>query len=127
MIHFIFEMTETADVTGMTFSLDSEIEGKFLDWIDEQNKLIVEDQLKSEEFNETQKQIQQKTLDAGAPVPIYDINSGYYSISFTPVAWGNRIFVHNHFTGKSFKLFDYEDFQEATAKVNEEMKESPTL
>ena len=120
-------MTETADVTGMTFSLDSEIEGKFLDWIDEQNKLIVEDQLKSKEFNETQKQIQQKTLDAGAPVPIYDINSGYYSISFTPVAWGNRIFVHNHFTGKSFKLFDYEDFQEATAKVNEEIKESPTL
>ena len=89
--------------------------------------MCIRDRLKSEEFNETQKQIQQKTLDAGAPVPIYDINSGYYSISFTPVAWGNRIFVHNHFTGKSFKLFDYEDFQEATAKVNEEMKESPTL
>ena len=91
------------------------------------NKLIVEEQLKSEEFNETQKEIQQKTLDAGAPVPIYDINSGYYSISFTPVAWGNSIFVHNHITGKSFKLFDYEDFQEAAANANEEIKESPTL
>ena len=80
-------MTQTADVTGMTFALDADLESKFLDWIDEQNKLIVEEQLKSEEFNETQKEIQQKTLDAGAPVPIYDINSGYYSISFTPVAW----------------------------------------
>ena len=120
-------MTQTADVTGMTFALDADLESKFLDWIDEQNKLIVEEQLKSEEFNETQKEIQQKTLAAGAPVPIYDINSGYYSISFTPVAWGNRIFVHNHITGKSFKLFDYEDFQEAAANANEEIKESPTL
>lgn len=120
-------MTQTADVTGMTFALDADLESKFLDWIDEQNKLIVEEQLKSEEFNKTQKEIQQKTLDAGAPVPIYDINSGYYSISFTPVAWGNRIFVHNHITGKSFKLFDYEDFQEAATNGNEEIKESPTL
>tara|TARA_B100000902_G_scaffold398604_1_gene465999 strand:- start:2320 stop:2682 length:363 start_codon:yes stop_codon:yes gene_type:complete len=120
-------MTETADVTGMTFSLDSDLEDKFLNWLDEQNKLIVEEQQKSEEFGETQKAIQKKTLETGAPMPIYDINSGYYSVSFTPVAWGNRIFVHNHFTGKSFKLFDYEDFQEATAKNNDEQKESSTL
>ncbi len=120
-------MTETADVMGMNFALDEELEDKFLNWLDEQNKLIVEEQQKSEEFNETQKSIQQKTLDSGSPMPIYDINSGYYSISFTPVAWGNRIFVHNHFTGKSFKLFDYEDFQEAVAKTNDEQKESPTL
>ena len=120
-------MTETADVTGMTFSLDSELEDKFLNWLDEQNKLIVEEQQKSEEFGETQKAIQKKTLETGAPMPIYDINSGYYRVSFTPVAWGNRIFVHNHFTGKSFKLFDYEDFQEATAKNNDEQKESSTL
>ena len=52
-------MTQTADVTGMTFALDADLESKFLDWIDEQNKLIVEEQLKSEEFNETQKEIQQ--------------------------------------------------------------------
>ena len=120
-------MTETADVTGMNFSLDSDLEDKFLNWLDEQNKLIVEEQQKSEEFGETQKAIQKKTLETGAPMPIYDINSGYYSVSFTPVAWGNRIFVHNHFTGKSFKLFDYEDFQEATSKNNDEQKESPTL
>tara|TARA_B100001996_G_C18655431_1_gene591004 strand:- start:1671 stop:2012 length:342 start_codon:yes stop_codon:yes gene_type:complete len=113
-------MTETADVTGMTFSLDSDLEDKFLNWLDEQNKLIVEEQQKSEEFGETQKAIQKKTLETGAPMPIYDINSGYYSVSFTPVAWGNRIFVHNHFTGKSFKLFDYEDFQEASAQNNDE-------
>lgn len=118
---------DTADVTGMTFSLDTELEGKFLDWLDEQNKLIVEEQLKSEKFNKTQKEIQQKTLDSGSPIPIYDINSGYYSISFTPVAWGNRIFVHNHLTGKSFKLFDYDDFQEATAKAKEQIKDSHTL
>ena len=50
---------------GMNFALDEELEDKFLNWLDEQNKLIVEEQQKSEEFNETQKSIQQKTLDKG--------------------------------------------------------------
>jgi len=89
-------------------------------WLDEQNKIIVEEQLKSEEFTETQKEIQQKSLDTGTPIPIYDMNAGYFTISFTPTCWGNRVYVHNHFTGKSFKLFDREDFQQQLDEATNE-------
>jgi hypothetical protein len=106
--------------SGLTFGLTLEQEDQLSQWLDEQNKIIVEEQLKSEEFTETQKEIQQKSLDMGSPIPIYDMNTGYYTISFTPTGWGNRIYVHNHFTGKSYKLFDYEDFQKQMEEATNE-------
>lgn len=106
--------------SGLNFGLTLEQEDQLSKWLDEQNQVIVEEQLKSEEFTETQKEIQKKSLDAGSPIPIYDMNAGYFTISFTPTGWGNRIYVHNHFTGKSFKLFDHEDFQKQLVEATNE-------
>ena len=100
---------------GVSFNLSVEQEQKLEEWLVEQNTLIVKEQLEKSEMNETQREIQKKSLELGFPIPIYDLNVGYYSISFTPVAWGNRIYVHNHFTGKSFRLFDKEDFDNQTS------------
>lgn len=120
-------MSDFNILPGLNFSLTLEQEEKLNEWLDEQNKVIVEEQLKSDEFTEVQKEIQRKTLETNSPLPIYDLNVGYYSISFTPVAWGNRIYVHNHFTGKSFKLFDYEDFQKQSESVLDAVNESAEL
>lgn len=109
--------------SGLTFGLSLEQEDQLNEWLDEQNRIIVEEQLKSDNFTEIQKEIQQKSLDSGSPVPIYDMNTGYYSISFTPVSWGNRIYVHNHYTGKSFKIFDYEDFQSSMEEATDNNSE----
>lgn len=114
-------MNELNDLpSGLSFGLTLEQEDQLSKWLDEQNQVIVEEQLKSEEFTETQKEIQKKSLDAGSPIPIYDMNAGYFTISFTPTSWGNRIYVHNHFTGKSFKLFDHEDFQKQLVEATNE-------
>ncbi|MBP02979.1 MAG: hypothetical protein CMM25_09240 [Rhodospirillaceae bacterium] len=114
-------MNELNDLpSGLSFGLTLEQEDQLSKWLDEQNQVIVEEQLKSEEFTEIQKEIQQKSLDTGTPIPIYDMNAGYFTISFTPTGWGNRIYVHNHFTGKSFKLFDYEDFQKQLGEATNE-------
>ena len=111
---------------GLSFTLSKVQEKRLEDWLVEQNTIIVKEQLENGDLNETQKEIQKKSLDMGFPIPVYDLNTGYYSISFTPVAWGNRIYVHNHFTGKSFKLFDKEDFEDQTAtsgSIDSEKKE----
>lgn len=100
---------------GISFTLTTVQEKQLEDWLVEQNTIIVKEQLKNGDLNETQKEIQQKSLEMGFPIPVYDLNTGYYSVSFTPVAWGNRIYVHNHFTGKSFRLFDKDEFKDQTA------------
>lgn len=93
---------------GITFSLTAKQEIEFDAWLVEQNKQIVEDQIKNSDGNLSEEQVAilEKLLESGNPIPHHDGKYGYYSISFTPTDFGNRIYVHNHITNESFRLYD---------------------
>jgi len=93
---------------GLTFSLTAKQEIEFDAWLVEQNKQTVEDQIKNTDDNLTEEQVAilEKLLESGNPIPHHDGKYGYYSISFTPTDFGNRIYVHNHITNESFRLYD---------------------
>ena len=65
---------------GLSFSLSKVQEKKLEDWLVEQNTIIVKEQLENGDLNETQKEIQQKSLEMGFPIPVYDLNTGYYAL-----------------------------------------------
>jgi hypothetical protein len=93
---------------GLTFSLTARQEIEFDAWLVEQNKEIVEKQIKNTDSTLTEGEVAvlEKLLESGTPIPHHDGKYGYYSISFTPTDFGNRIYVHNHITNESFRLYD---------------------
>lgn len=92
----------------LVFSLTAKQEIEFDAWLVEQNKQIVETQVQNEDnsLSDTEVEILTKLLESGNPIPHHDGKYGYYSISFTPTDYGNRIYVHNHITNESFRLYD---------------------
>lgn len=90
----------------MSFFLTDEQEDALNLFLDRQNQKICEEQLNSDELDEELKQIVQKTVDAGSPIPAFDPRVGYYSVSFTPCERGSRIYAHHHLTNISEEIYD---------------------
>lgn len=90
----------------MSFFITEEQEYELNKFLDEQNRIVVEEQLESEEIPAEYKEMMSNNLEEGAAIPFFNPEHGYYSISFTPCAQGNRIYVHHHITNNSHKIFD---------------------
>jgi hypothetical protein len=92
----------------LVFSLTAKQEIEFDAWLVEQNQKIVQQQIENADGSIPDEQVEvlKKLLESGNPIPYHDGKVGYYSISFTPTDFGNRIYVHNHLTNESFRLHD---------------------
>jgi len=92
----------------LIFSINAKQEIEFDAWLKEQNQEIVNKQIQNEDgsLSEDEIQLLQGLVNSGNPIPHHDRKYGYYSISFTPTDFGNRIYVHNHITNESFRLYD---------------------
>ncbi len=88
------------------FFLTEEQEYLVNEFLDRENRKICQEQLNSEDIPEELKVIIQKTMEAGSPMPAFDPQVGYYSISFTPCDSGNRIYIHHHMTNVSEAIDD---------------------
>jgi hypothetical protein len=109
----------------MSFFLTEEQEEALNFILDEENKKICEEQLNSEDFPEELKEIVRKTVEAGAPIPAFDPQVGYYTISFTPCEDGNRIYLHHHLTNVSKAIYDpiLPILQDQSEEISEEQVE----
>lgn len=90
----------------MGFFLTDEQEHAIDVFLDTQNRIIAEKQLESDEVPAEYKDMINKTMDSGSPIPFFNPEYGYYSISFTPCDKGNRIYIHHHLTNVSECIFD---------------------
>lgn len=90
-------------------------------FLDEENRKVYDEQMKSDEIPQELKDLIKKTEDDGSPLPAFDPTYGYYTISFTPCKDGNRIYVHHHLSNKSKALYD-----PAILVVNKDVPVDPT-
>jgi hypothetical protein len=90
----------------MSFFLTEDQEGLVNEFLDRENRKICEKQLESEEIPEEFKDLIRKTIETDSPLPFFNPGIGYYSISFTPVDKGNRIYIHHHLTNVSEAIYD---------------------
>jgi hypothetical protein len=90
----------------MAFFLTEEQEIALNKFINRENTKICESQILEDSIPQEFRDLIQKTIDSGSPVPFFDPLHGYYSVSFTPCEKGNRIYVHHHLTGVSEAIYD---------------------
>ncbi len=90
----------------MSYFLTEEQEHDLNLFLDEENRKVCEEQLNSDDIDPQLKEIIRKTKEAGSPIPAFNPNHGYYTISFTPCNDGNRIYAHHHISNKSVAIFD---------------------
>jgi hypothetical protein len=91
----------------MSYFLTNEQEDELSFFLDRENKKICEDQVSSaSDLPQELKEIVQKTIDAGSPIPAFDPAVGYYTVSFTPCDEGNRIYAHHHLSGVNEAISD---------------------
>jgi|ETNmetMinimDraft_21_1059911.scaffolds.fasta_scaffold101211_2 hypothetical protein len=91
----------------MSYFLTNEQEDELSFFLDRENQKICADQVSSaSDLPQELKDIVQKTIDSGSPIPAFDPAVGYYSISFTPCDEGNRIYVHHHLSGVNEAISD---------------------
>ena len=91
----------------MSYFLTNEQEDELSLFLDRENKKICEDQVSSaSDLPQELKEIVQKTIDAGSPIPAFDPAVGYYTVSFTPCDEGNRIYAHHHLSGVNEAISD---------------------
>jgi hypothetical protein len=96
----------------VNFSISVEQEEEINQWLDEENKIAIENQLKSDSIDEETKEKLRDSVNRGVDLPIHSTEHGYYSISFTPTPLGSRIYVHHHINGSSAKVQEYEDLKQ---------------
>lgn len=96
----------------MNFNLTLIQEDEINEWLDEQNEKAIQSQLSSPDLDEVVKKRLKDAVESGLSIPHHSIEHGYYTISFTPCPYGNRIFVHHHVTGESAKVQDIEELKE---------------
>jgi hypothetical protein len=109
----------------MAFFLTDEMEDEIQLFLTEQNQVVCDEQLKSEEIPQEFKDLIQKTVECGSPTPFFNPKHGYYTISFTPCEFGDRIYIHHHLTGVSKKIFDIcNDSQELMKHNQQELEGS---
>ena len=113
----------------MSYFLSNEQEDELSFFLDRENKKICEDQVSSaSDLPQELKDIVQKTIDAGSPIPAFDPAVGYYTVSFTPCDEGNRIYAHHHLSGVNEAISDplkQRIDAEELAKMEEARKPKP--
>ena len=113
----------------MSYFLTNEQEDELSFFLDRENKKICEDQVSSaSDLPQELKEIVQKTIDSGSPIPAFDPAVGYYTVSFTPCDEGNRIYAHHHLSGVNEAISDplkQRIDAEELAKMEEERKPKP--
>ena len=113
----------------MSYFLTNEQEDELSFFLDRENKKICADQVSSaSDLPQELKDIVQKTIDAGSPIPAFDPAVGYYTVSFTPCDEGNRIYAHHHLSGINEAISDplkQRIDAEELAKMEEERKPKP--
>ena len=113
----------------MSYFLTNEQEDELSFFLDRENKKICEDQVSSaSDLPQELKEIVQKTIDAGSPIPAFDPAVGYYTVSFTPCDEGNRIYAHHHLSGVNEAISDplkQKIDAEELAKMEEARKPKP--
>ena len=113
----------------MSYFLTNEQEDELSFFLDRENKKICEDQVSSaSDLPQELKDIVQKTIDAGSPIPAFDPAVGYYTVSFTPCDEGNRIYAHHHLSGVNEAISDplkQRIDMEELAKMEEARKPKP--
>jgi len=113
----------------MSYFLTNEQEDELSFFLDRENKKICEDQVSSaSDLPQELKDIVQKTIDAGSPIPAFDPSVGYYTVSFTPCDEGNRIYAHHHLSGVNEAISDplkQRIDAEELAKMEEARKPKP--
>lgn len=113
----------------MSYFLTNEQEDELSFFLDRENKKICEDQVSSaSDLPQELKDIVQKTIDAGSPIPAFDPAVGYYTVSFTPCDEGNRIYAHHHLSGVNEAISDplkQRIDAEELAKMEEAKKPKP--
>jgi len=113
----------------MSYFLTNEQEDELSFFLDRENKKICEDQVSSaSDLPQELKEIVQKTIDAGSPIPAFDPAVGYYTVSFTPCDEGNRIYAHHHLSGVNEAISDplkQRIDAEELAKMEEARKPKP--
>ena len=108
----------------MSYFLTNEQEDELSFFLDRENKKICADQVSSaSDLPQELKEIVQKTIDAGSPIPAFDPAVGYYTVSFTPCDEGNRIYAHHHLSGVNEAIYDPLK-QRIDAEELEKMKEA---
>jgi hypothetical protein len=90
----------------MSFFLNEDQEIKLNQFLDRENRKVCETQLQGDEVPPEFKQLIEKTLDSESPLPFFDPRIGYYSVSFTPIENGTRIYAHHHLSGISEAIYD---------------------
>ena len=113
----------------MSYFLTNEQEDELSFFLDRENKKICDDQVSSaSDLPQELKDIVQKTIDAGSPIPAFDPAVGYYTVSFTPCDEGNRIYAHHHLSGVNEAISDplkQRIDAEELAKMEEAKKPKP--
>tara|TARA_B100000902_G_scaffold390107_1_gene438464 strand:- start:204 stop:734 length:531 start_codon:yes stop_codon:yes gene_type:complete len=113
----------------MSYFLTNEQEDELSFFLDRENTKICEDQVSSaSDLPQELKDIVQKTIDAGSPIPAFDPAVGYYTVSFTPCDEGNRIYAHHHLSGVNEAISDplkQRIDAEELAKMEEARKPKP--
>jgi hypothetical protein len=90
----------------MSFFLTEEMEEQINLFLNTENEQICKAQLESPDILPEFKEMIRKTIESGSPVPYFDTRFGYYSVSFTPCEYGNRVYIHHHISDKSEVIFD---------------------
>ena len=113
----------------MSYFLTNEQEDELSFFLDRENKKICDYQVSSaSDLPQELKDIVQKTIDAGNPIPAFDPAVGYYTVSFTPCDEGNRIYAHHHLSNVSEAISDplkQKIDLEELARLQEEKRPKP--
>lgn len=90
----------------MSFFLNEDQEIKLNQFLDRENRKVCEEQLQGDQVPPEFKELIQKTVESDSPLPFFDPRIGYYSVSFTPIEDGTRIYAHHHLSGVSEAIYD---------------------
>lgn len=104
----------------MTYFVTDDQEQEINDWIDSENKIYIDKLLENPDYPEEEKQKIIENRERGLETPPHNLQQGYYTVSFTPTPFGNRIYVHHHLNNVSAKVFDIDDLEGVTVEQVEE-------
>lgn len=111
----------------MSFFLNEDQEGLLNEFLDRENRKVCEEQLNSDEIPEEFKDLIKKTIETDSPLPFFNPDHGYYTVSFTPCSKGNRIYVHHHISEVSEAIYDPSlvkvNIEDANELIEEEFEE----
>lgn len=104
----------------MAYFLNEEQEIALNEFLTEENKKVCEKQILEDKIPKEFRDLIEKTMDSGAPLPFFDPLAGYYTVSFTPCERGERIYVHHHLSGTSKAIYDPAMIEVTTEDVESE-------